>query len=311
MTPSKRLPVGLEVRDLRMMAAVAAEGSLTQAGARLHVTQPALSRHLATLERRVGSTLFTRTGPRMQPTAAGELLLRHAADVLERVAATECALRDFQHAPRRTLRIGTSCYTGYHWMPGVLNRYTARHPEVDIEIAFEAAGDPVRRLRAGALEVALVTDGGTYRGYSVRRLFMDEYIAVVAPGHRLSNRAYIDAKDLLTERVLLMSDPATSNIVNQFIKPAGVKPKFIADVQLVGAVAALAESGFGIGMVPNWTIAPEVRSKRLVSLRLGPTGFIRAWAAVMTREQARERWLQEFVHAIAADAPSLGLQPAE
>src|SRR5262249_49717447 len=148
MTISKDLPVGLEVRDLRMVAAVAAEGSLTQAGARLNVTQPALSRHLAMLERRVGSALFMHTGPRMQPTAAGELLLRHARDLLERVAATECELREFQHAPRRTLRIGTGCYTGYHWLPGVLSRYSARHPEVEVEIAFEAAGDPVRRLRA-------------------------------------------------------------------------------------------------------------------------------------------------------------------
>jgi LysR family transcriptional regulator for metE and metH len=309
MTNIPMLPVHLEVRDLRMVSAVAAEGSLTQAGTRLNVTQPALSRHLAALERRVGAPLFARTGLRMQPTAAGELLLRHARELLDRVAQTETELRDLQRAPRRALRIGTDCYTGYHWLPGVVARYNTRHPEIEIEIAFDAAGDPVRRLRTGDVDVALVTDGGQERGLATRRLFSDEYIAVVAPGHRLSARAFIDAADLIGERVMLMSDPASSNVMNQFIKPAGVRPKQVADVQLVGAVAALAEAGFGVGMVPSWTIAPEVRSGRLIALRLGRSGFRRVWAAVMTKALARERWLQDFVHAVSADVPSLGLQP--
>jgi LysR family transcriptional regulator, regulator for metE and metH len=307
--PRLTLPVRLEVRDMRLVTAVAGEGSLTQAGVRLNVTQPALSRHLAELEGRIGTTLFTRTGSRMQPTPAGELLLRHARDLLERVAATETELRDLQHTPRRTLRVGTDCYTGYHWLPGVVSRYGARHPHIEVEIAFDAAGDPVRRLRTGDVDVALVTDGGNYRGLATRPLFTDEYIAVVAPGHRLSTRSFIDAADLSGERVLLMSDPASSNVMQQFIKPAGIRPRLVADVQLVGAVAALAESDFGVGMVPSWTIAPEVRSGRLIALRLGKSGFQRVWTAVMTKSLARERWLQDFVQSIAADVPSLGLQP--
>jgi LysR family transcriptional regulator for metE and metH len=312
MTPAPRgtLPPRLEVRDMRLVTAVAGEGSLTQAGVRLNVTQPALSRHLAELERRIGTTLFTRTGVRMQATAAGELLLRHAHELLDRVAATEAELRDLQHEPRRTLRIGTDCYTGYHWLPGVVSRYGARHPQIEVEIVFDAAGDPVRRLRGGTVDVALVTDGGNYRGLAVRPLFSDEYVAVVAPGHRLSKRSFIEPADLATERVLLMSDPASSNVMKQFIRPSGVKPRLVADVQLVGAVAALAESDFGVGMVPSWTIAPEVRSGRLIALRLGRSGFQRVWTAVMTKTLAREPWLQDFVQAIAADVPSLGLQPA-
>lgn len=295
---------------MRLVTAVAGEGSLTRAGLRLNVTQPALSRHLAELERRIGTTLFTRTGMRMQPTAAGEVFLRHARELLDRVAATETELREIQHAPCRALRVGTDCYTGYHWLPGVVARYGARHPHVDVEIAFEAAGDPVRRLRSGTVDIALVTDGGSYRGLAVRPLFTDEYIAVVAPGHRLSKRSFIEPADLTTERVLLMSDPASSNVMQQFIKPSGIKPKLVADVQLVGAVAALAESDFGVGMVLSWTIAPEVRSGRLIALRLGKSGFQRVWTAVTTKPLARERWLQDFVQAIAADVPSLGLQPA-
>jgi LysR family transcriptional regulator for metE and metH len=299
-----RLPIGIEVRDLRLIVAVAAEGSLTRAGARLNVTQPALSRHLATLEHRVGAPLFMRLGVRMQPTPAGELFLRHARDLLERVAVTETELTALQGPVRRVLRVGTDCYTGYHWLPGVANRFAARHPDVDVQIAFDAVGDPVAGIRRGAVDVALVTDGGRHAGLASRRLFMDEYVAVVAPSHRFASRAFIEPRDLATERLLLLSAPESSTVMEQFVRPARVKPRSVADVQLIGAVAALAESEYGVGITPNWTIAPEVRAGRLVSVRLGRSGFRRFWTAVMSREAARESALQDFTHAIAADGPA-------
>jgi len=303
--------VQLELRDLRLVAAIAAEGSLTQAGLRLHVTQPALSRHLRLLEDRVGAPLFTRTTNRMEPTPVGERLLRHARRVLDDVAGIETELQRFNEVPRRQLRVGTECYTGYHWLPQVINRYTSRHAGLEIEIAFEANRRPMKLLRSGTIDLALLTDGPP-RGdaYAVMRLFSDEYIAVVAPSHRLAARSFIEGKDLVAERVLLVSPPASSLVMQRFIKPSGVKLRQVVDVQLVGAIAALAESEFGIGMVPSWTIAPEVRSGRLVPLRLGRNGLKRTWLGAMRKADARESWLVDFVQSIATSVPAMSVQPA-
>jgi DNA-binding transcriptional LysR family regulator len=98
--------------------------------------------------------------------------------------------------------------------------------------------------------------------------------------------------------------------MQRFIKPLGVKLRQVADVQLVGALAALAESEFGVGMVPSWTIAPEVRSGRLVPLRLGRNGLKRTWLGAMRKADAREIWLVDFVHSIATSVPAMSLQPA-
>lgn len=306
------LPVRLEVRDLRLVVSIAAEGSLTQAGVRLNVTQPALSRHLGILERRIGVRLFIRTGIRMRATPAGELLLRHARDVLDRVAVTETALRELQDTPRRVVRVGTDCYFGYHWLPGVINRHATRHGAVEIEIAFEVAGDPIKSLRAGTIDVALVTDdtaASKRKGFAAVRLFADEFIAVVAPSHPLATRTFIEPNDLKGERLLLLSSAESSSVMCRFVTPSRVKPALVADVQLIGAVAALAESGFGIGIVPNWAIAPEVHSGRLVPLRIGRNGFKRVWAAVVARSDGRAQWLQDFVHSIVTSAPAATLQP--
>jgi LysR family transcriptional regulator, regulator for metE and metH len=300
----------LEIRDLRMVLAVAAEGSLTRAGKRLNLTQPALSRHLRTLEERLGTALFSRTGSRMQPTAGGDLVIRHAREVLDRVAALELDLHALHETPRRVLRVGTECYTGYHWLPHVINRYTARHADVDVEIAFEAGRKPLKMLRAGTIDVALLSDAAPKTGFTVTKLFTDEYVAVVAPGHPLATRTFIEGRDLAGLRVLLMSPPESSMVVQHFLKPSGAKPRAVNDVQLVGAIAALAEAEFGVGMVPSWTIAPEVRSGRLVPLRLGRNGLKRLWTAAVTPSLGRERWVQDFVQSIATAVPAMSLQPA-
>jgi LysR family transcriptional regulator for metE and metH len=300
--PSPRL----EVRDLRLVRAVAAHGSLTQAGAVLHVSQPALSRHLAQLEARLGTALFVRTGVRMVPTGPGEILLRHAAVVLDDLAAAEDALQATRVQQRRVVRVGTECYTGYHWLPGVSNRFAIAHPDVEIEIAFDAAGDPLPMLRDELIDVALLTEHREHRGLHVTKLFSDELVAAVAPRHDWATRPFLSAKDFSTVRLLLLSAPETSYVVNRFLRPAGVTPKHVADVQLVGAMASLIEAEFGVGVLPSWTISTEVRAGRLVPLRLGRHGTFRMWSAAVRKVQQRDKPIQDFITALSTGVAAGG-----
>ena len=298
----------LEIRDLRMVTAVASEGSLTQAGAVLYVSQPALSRHLRQLETRLGAQLFVRTGTRMVPTATGELLLRHAAGVLEQVEAAEQAIQSSGVREKRVIRVGTECYTGYHWLPGVSNRFGHAHPDVEIEIAFDAAGDPLPMLRKGLIDVALLTEYRQPRGIEVSKLFTDELVAAVSPRHAWASRPYLMPRDFATVRLLLLSSPESSFFMNTVLKPAGITPMQVADVQLVGAMAALIEADFGVGVLPSWTIATEVRAGRLVPLRLNRNGTFRTWLAAVRNAQRRDRSIQDFILALSTGVPASGFR---
>ena len=79
----------LELRDLRMVTAIAASGSVTRAAGDLHRTQSAISHQLRAIEERLGTPLFLRVGKRMVVTAAGELVLATARRVLDDIRATE------------------------------------------------------------------------------------------------------------------------------------------------------------------------------------------------------------------------------
>src|SRR5262245_38504166 len=127
-------PLGVELRHLRLVLAIAEKGSLTSVARHLGLTQPALSRQLRELELRLRTPLFERTARRMVLTPAGEQLSHVARQVLSEVDAFERQIRDGEFAVTRgRVRIATECYTAYHWLPGVLSEFQTRWPNVELE----------------------------------------------------------------------------------------------------------------------------------------------------------------------------------
>src|SRR5262245_46033192 len=164
----------LEVRHLRLVKEVSSAGSLTKAGAALHLTQSALSHQLRDIESRLGGPLFLRVGKRMVLTPAGERVLQSAHDVLSAIERTEDAVRHLSGARRGVLRLSTECYTCYHWLPDLLKRYRSAHPQIDIRIDAAATSEPLTHLIEGRLDVAIVSDPVRDRRIVTTRLFDDE-----------------------------------------------------------------------------------------------------------------------------------------
>ena len=181
----------LEVRHLKLVREVSAAGSLTRAGAALHLTQSALSHQLRDIESRLGTPLFLRVGKRMLLTPAGERLRRSADEVLSTIERTEDAIRQLGGAKRGVLRLTTECYTCYHWLPALLKRYRRTHPQVDVRIDVAATAQPLAHLLEGRLDIAIVSDPVRDRRVVARPLFEDEVVVVVAPGHPLAARPFV------------------------------------------------------------------------------------------------------------------------
>jgi len=99
----------LEVRHLKLVNAIAEEGSVTSAGKRLHLTQSALSHQLRDIEDRLGTPLFNRVSKKMLLTQAGELLLRSARSVLAELERAEEEIERLATRCEGLLRIATQC----------------------------------------------------------------------------------------------------------------------------------------------------------------------------------------------------------
>lgn len=291
--------VGLDVRDLRLVRAITQEGTLTRAGNALFLTQSALSRQLADLERRLGVTLFQRTGRRMSPTPAGERLLESGREILGAIERAEADVRDAGEV-RALLRFATECYTVYHWLPRLLTEFRRRCPDVEPRIVASATRRPIQALLKGQLDVAIVSSRVRDQRLRVTPLFEDEFVAVVATSHPWAGRAYVTAEDFADEHLLLYTmSRKESTLFQQVLDPVGVTPQRVSRVELTEAILELVRAGLGVGALASWAVAPCVRSGALATVRIGRKGIYRQWsAAVVDRKETAEH-LERFVALLA------------
>src|SRR5262245_53111190 len=147
----------LELRHLRLLAAIVDEGGVTPAARRLHLTQSALSYQLRDAEDRLGTALFLRVGKKMVLTPAGEELLASARRILADVERTEERVRGFGTGATGTIRLSTECYTCYHWLPQVMDPFRRAYPGVDVRIDVDATRRTVPALLAGTLDVGIIS----------------------------------------------------------------------------------------------------------------------------------------------------------
>jgi len=293
----------LEVRHLRLVKEVSGAGSLTRAGASLHLTQSALSHQLRDIESRLGTPLFLRVGKRMLLTPAGERLLRSAEDVLNTIERTEEAIRSLAGAERGVLRLTTECYTCYHWLPALLKRYRRAHPRVDVRIDATATAQPIAHLLDGNLDVAIVSDPVRDRRLVSVPLFDDEMVAIVEPRHPLAMQPFVKPEDFATETLLTYSPKEDNTVYQRLLVPAGVSPAGFQQVQLTEAIIELVKAGLGVAVLARWAVEPYIRNGSVRALSLTRRGYHRVWSAAMLKDMSRVPYVREFVDLVATHPP--------
>lgn len=272
--------IAMDLKHLRLVSAIAQHGGLTAAMDELHLSQPALSQRLTSLEKELGVALFSRVGRRMVPTAAGELALETAREVIDKTRSLETKLKAMAHG-ERVLRLGAQCYTALHWLPGIMAAFGRKHPRTRLLFVSEATHDVEQALMQGRIDVGIahsVSEAGRFRRVP---LFADELAAIVPIGHRLATRAAIEPEDLAGEVVYLHKSPSQrSGRAADFLARAGRVAASLEQIQWTDPILEFVRAGMGIGIVPTWAVPPRMRT-RLHVCRLTAKGMRRDWAALI------------------------------
>jgi molybdate transport repressor ModE-like protein len=179
--------LGVELRHLAALQAVAEEGSFGRAAKRLGYTQSAVSQQIATLERIVGERLLERPGgPRpVSLTEAGRLLLRHAEAIVARLDAARADLAALSAGEAGTLRVGTYQSVGQRIVPSLMRRFTAAWPQVELRLTeTNTDQELVALIERGDLDLTFA-DLRLWDGpFEARDLLDDPYVLLVQAGAR-------------------------------------------------------------------------------------------------------------------------------
>lgn len=301
----------LDARDLRLVRAIADAGGVTRAARRLHLSQSAVSHQLRGLEERLGVELFERAGRSLVITRAGVRLSESAPEVLERLASLEREVRGVR-TDRVKLRVGTECYTAYHWVPRALAALSMEHPEVELELVPDVLSTCQAAFDDKRVDVALAVSVPKSPKFERVRLFEDELLLAVPRGHALSKKRFVMGSDLADETLILGHvGPGERERVIQLLYPRSraapgsvSPPGRVIRVPVAEAVLELVEAGFGMSILPGFTLAQRRARGSIDTVRLTRAGVRRTWSLVFRKNSPLESAARTLARELRAERPA-------
>jgi DNA-binding transcriptional LysR family regulator len=300
--------LGIELRHLAALEAIATEGSFGRAAVKLGYTQSAISQQIATLERLAGEQLIERPGgPRpVTLTEAGSILLRHARSILARLQAAQADLAALSAGEAGSLHVGIFQSVGAKILPEVMRRFTRAWPAVEIELRESHADSVLADLvERGELDLSFVQLPLDNPSLETVELLRDEYVLVTAADSAFPPPGRVPSLREIAEQPLIgyRNCRATEILVEQ-LRSTGREPHFVFRSDENGVVQGLAGAGIGIAVLPRLAVDPNDETVRIVEL--GPKVSRR----LVGIAQHKDRYHSPAARAFVATALEVGAETA-
>jgi LysR family hca operon transcriptional activator len=245
----------MELRHLRYFVAVAETESLTLAAkAKLHTSQPSLSRQIRDLEEEVGAPLLTRGARGIELTPAGRVFLDHARSVLAQVATATEAARRIAHPAKPCFVMGFLTGHELTWMPEALRILHDELPNVDVMISSQYSPLLAAGLSKGTVDAAVLRRERGVPGLAFRVLVKEPLMVILPSDHHLAARQAISPGDLGGEAFVTVSAtaPVLRAVIDDYLKRSRIKitPAHEADHLAMGI--SLIASTRGLGLLPAY-----------------------------------------------------------
>jgi DNA-binding transcriptional LysR family regulator len=249
----------LDLKLLTTFREVAVRRSFSDAAAVLSFTQPAVSQHIGRLEDAVGTRLLERGARGVSLTPAGEVLLRHAALLLDAARRAEEEVRLAAGIGRARVRVAAFASAAAGLLPGATRELRARRPEAELALQVLEDGPALDALLAGRVDLAVIVDSALSpskprQGVEYLPVCDDELRLAFPADHPLATRASVSLEELREEPFLITEVAGTcadSNVVLHAFRDAGYEPNVSFASDDYQALQGMAASGIGVALIPT------------------------------------------------------------
>lgn len=253
----------MDLRVLRYFLAVAEEGGITKAAARLYLSQPALSAQLSSLEKELGHVLFER-GPRgITLTEKGRALKRRAEDLVAFAGRIEEEIKAAkQDEISGTVSIGAGETPAFGLVARAASALKLEHPHLNFSVSSGNGEDVISRLQDGSFDLAVLVGPGRYHGFDYLALpHVHRWGVVARVGSSLAGKKSISAGDLEGEPLLCSRQSMLKEFISGWLGKSFDGLNVVATYNLFYNASFLVDAGIGCAICIDGVIPAELSGR--------------------------------------------------
>ncbi len=291
--------------QLRILKAIALEGSFKRAADSLFVSQPAISLQVQNLEKQLNVPLFDRGGRRAQLTEAGHLLLDYGEKIISLCQETCRAIEDLQNLQGGTLIVGASQTTGTYLLPRMIGLFRQKYPEVAVQLQVHSTRRTSWAVANGQVDMAIIggeVPGDLHEVLDIVPYAEDELALILPVNHALVQETAINKEDLYKLNFITLDYQSTiRKVIDKVLTRCEIDTsRLVIEMELnsIEAIKNAVQSGLGAAFVSTTAIEKELQMGILHHATIEGVQVMRTLNVIINPNRYRSKAAEAFINEI-------------
>jgi DNA-binding transcriptional LysR family regulator len=294
-----------DLTDLQLIVNIGDASSLTRGAEKSHLSLPAASNRVKNLEDHFGTRLFHRNSQGVTLTPSGEAFLRHARLVLRQIDHLRGDIHEYARGIKGQVRMLANTTAMTEFMPAVLSRFLASHPDVTVELRERLSYLVIKAVSEGSADIGIVAGKPASSELEYIPYREDRLVLVAPTDHALNERSEVAFSDTLAfEYVGLSEWSAIHAFLIQAADKLGYPFRFRVEVGSFEAVCRMIEAGVGIGIVPELVAKRYAQRLDIKIVRLSDEWSERKLQICVRNLQQLPSFARDLVNMLIEDVPA-------
>lgn len=285
----------MDTHSLMAFLAVIEQGSFSLAAQKLHLTQPAVSKRIRSLETQLNTRLFDRIGREVVLTEAGSALLPSALHIVREIKEATQRVSNLSDQVSGKLSIAISHHVSLYRLPSTIKEFIARQPGVELDLHFMESEQAYPEVQRRRLELAFVTlPSKLERSLTSTKMWNDPLVFVVGLNHKLAKRKTVRLNELCYDNALLPdTDTFTYNIVKAVFDQHRLPLKTALPINFLETIKVMVTVGLG------WSVLPETMiDDQLVKIQVENINLTRKLGYIQHKDRTLSKAAQAFLECL-------------
>lgn len=276
--------MALNFHQLHIFYTVAERGSFSAAAQSLHMTQPAVTMQVQSLEDYFGTKLLQRSTKRIELTEAGRTLMPFAQRSIDLIRDTDQAMSTFTKQLKGRLQLGSSLTIGEYILPRLLGPFGQEYPHITISMKVMNTSQIMEDILNHQLNFGLIEAPVNHPDMHMEAVMSDELRLIVSKEHPLANRSSVTLEEVMEYPFVLREQGSGTRLVmeeqlrKKKIDPASMK--IVMELGSTGAVKSAVEAGLGISFVSSSSVKHEVALGLIRMIKISDVKFQRQFYSI-------------------------------